>query len=95
MMRRVRRVTNAARRNIGVQNDNSGGQGIIVPSRGRIYLFWQRCSAKMPAISLFLIQNGELTVVVLLFSQKILSLGLYELFRWVYVRCERRDCVAR
>ena len=29
------------------------------------------------------------------FSQKIFSLGLYELFRWVYVRCERRDCVAR
>ena len=25
---------------------------------------------------------------MLIFSQKILSLGLYELFRWVYVRCD-------
>ena len=37
-MRRVRQVTNAARRNIGAQSHNSGGQGIIVPSTGRIYL---------------------------------------------------------
>ena len=36
VVRRVRRVTNAARRNIGAQSDNSGGQGIIVPSTGRI-----------------------------------------------------------
>ena len=35
VMRRVRQVTNAARRNVGAQSDNSGGQGIIVPS---IYL---------------------------------------------------------
>ena len=39
VMRRVRQVTNAACRNIGAQSDNSGGQGIIVPSTGRIYLF--------------------------------------------------------
>ena len=36
-MRRVRQVTNAARRNIGAQSDNSGCQGIIVPSTVRIY----------------------------------------------------------
>ena len=29
------------------------------------------------------------------FSPKHIILGLYELFRWVYVRCEGRDCVAR
>ena len=29
------------------------------------------------------------------FSQEIFSLGLYELFRWVYVRGERRECVSR
>ena len=39
VMRRVRQVTNAARRNIGAQSDKSGGQGIIVPSTVRIYLF--------------------------------------------------------
>ena len=38
-MRRVRQVTNAARRNIGAQSDNSGGQGIIVPRTVRSYLF--------------------------------------------------------
>ena len=38
VMRRVRKVTNAARRNIGAQSDKSGGQGILVPSTGRIYL---------------------------------------------------------
>ena len=40
VMRRVRQVRSAARRNIGAQSDNSGGQGIIVPSMGRIYLFF-------------------------------------------------------
>ena len=38
-MRGVRQVTNAARRNRGAQSDNSGGQGILVPSTVRIYLF--------------------------------------------------------
>ena len=36
-MRRVRQVTNAARRNIGSQSDKSGDQGIIVPSTDRVY----------------------------------------------------------
>ena len=39
VMRRVRQVTNAARRNRGAQSDKSVGQGIIVPSTVRIYLF--------------------------------------------------------
>ena len=36
VMRRVRQVRNGARRNIGAQRDNSGGQGIVVPSTGRL-----------------------------------------------------------
>ena len=37
VMRRVLQVTNAARRNIGAQSDNSGCQGTIVPSTGRFF----------------------------------------------------------
>ena len=48
-----------------------------------------------PTQDIGLEEQPHVVAVLSRFSQKIFSLGLYELFRWVYVRCERRDYVAR
>ena len=52
---------------VGAQSDKSGGQGIIVRSTVRIYLFGAAVLSYDAGDSLFLIQNGELTILCLVF----------------------------
>ena len=54
---------------VGSQSDKSGGRGTIVPGTVRIYLFGAAVISYDSGDSLFLIQNGELTIFFLAFCE--------------------------